>query len=85
MANVNNRRTGLLFSARWLIVFGLGCFAVVVLAHVCESLHLFPFMGWGRRDSAGHYLDLAAALVGVMFLPSGFLTLFLSRFQKHSE
>jgi hypothetical protein len=36
---------------------------VVVLTHVAEALHLFPAMGWGEPDSAGHYVDLASAVL----------------------
>jgi len=41
---------------------GAGCLFVTVLAHVCEGLGILPFMGWGRRDSVGHYLDLSKHL-----------------------
>jgi branched-subunit amino acid transport protein len=45
---------------RWLLVFGFGCLAVVVLTHIAEKLNLFPVMGWGLPDSPGHYLDLVS-------------------------
>jgi hypothetical protein len=30
-------------------------------------------MGWGKAHSAGHYLDLSSAVVGVTLLPVGYL------------
>jgi|SRR5579864_728213 len=57
---------------------GANGFVVVVLAHLCEALHLFPSMKWGLEDSAGHYLDLAGALVGVTFFPIGYLAFAIS-------
>jgi hypothetical protein len=38
---------------RFLQLFGAVCLVVVVLTHIAEAFHLFPEMGWGRRDSAG--------------------------------
>ena len=52
---------------------GAGCFVVVVLAHLCEALGLFPWMRWGLEHSAGHYLDLWSALLGVTLFPLGYL------------
>ena len=54
-------------------VIGTGCLMVVVLLHVSEALHLFPGMGWGLTASAGHYLDLVAAILGLAFFPAGYL------------
>ncbi len=38
----------------FLQLLGAGCLMVVVLAHICEALKLFPSMGWGlerrKRD-----------------------------------
>jgi hypothetical protein len=56
----------------FLQVFGAGCLVMVVVAHVCEAL-LFPWMGWGLQDSAGHYLDLASAVLGLSLFPIGYL------------
>ena len=28
-------------------LLGAGCLVVVALCHVCEGLHLFPWMQWG--------------------------------------
>lgn len=52
---------------------GAGCIVVVVLTHVCEALHLFPAMHWGIEHSAGHYLDLVGAVLGVTLFPVGYL------------
>jgi uncharacterized membrane protein len=38
---------------------------LVVAAHLCERLRLFPSMGWGLPNSVGHYFDLASAVLGV--------------------
>jgi len=38
-------------------------------SHVSEALHLFP--GWGLEHSAGHYLDLSSAVVGLTLFPVG--------------
>jgi hypothetical protein len=46
----------------FLQLFGAGCLVVVVLAHLCEALHLFPWMHWGDEHSIGHYLDLWSAV-----------------------
>ena len=46
---------------------------VVVLTHIAEALHFLPFMGWGEAHSAGHYLDLASAVLAVTLLPVGWL------------
>jgi hypothetical protein len=55
-------------------LFGAGCLIVVVLAHVAERFHLFPCMGWGLPDSAGHYLDLVSAFGGLILFPIGYLS-----------
>lgn len=59
----------------WIFVqlVGAGSLVIVVLAHVCEALQLFPWMGWGFEHSAGHYLDLSSATVGLTMLPLGYL------------
>jgi hypothetical protein len=33
-------------------------------------------MGWGLRNSPGHYLDLSAAILGLAFLPTGYFLAF---------
>ena len=54
-------------------VLGAGGLAMVVLTHVAEALHLFPGMGWGDEHSAGHYLDLTGATLGLILFPIGYL------------
>ena len=54
-------------------VLGAGCLLVVVLAHVCEALQLFPSMHWGLEDSIGHYLDLWSVVLGLTLFPLGYL------------
>jgi hypothetical protein len=50
------------------LVLGAGSLLVMVLTHVAEGLHLFPFMGWGQRRSPGHYLDLVSVYLGIACL-----------------
>ena|SRR5437660_8773054 len=59
---------------------GAGCLVMIVLTHLCEALHLFPWMNWGMEHSVGHYIDLwvpfsasRCFLLGTCFmcLPSG--------------
>ena len=54
-------------------LLGAGCLVVVVLAHICEALYLFPSMEWGLERSAGHYLDLGSAVLGLTSFPLGYL------------
>lgn len=77
--------TGMLFfgSALWfsrtrtaaflLQLVGSGALLIVVLSHLCEAFGFFSWMGWGLEHSAGHYLNLSSAIVGVMLFPAGFL------------
>ena len=46
---------------------------VVVASHICEAIHLLPWMGWGATNSAGHYLDLVSAISGLTLLSFGLL------------
>jgi len=52
---------------------GAGFLLVVVLAHIAEAFHLFPAMGWGLPNSAGHYVDLVSAIAGTILLVAGYL------------
>src|SRR5206468_7482687 len=54
-------------------LLGAGCLVVVVLTHVSEALPLFTWMHWGTRHSAGHYLDLWSAALGLTLFPMGYL------------
>lgn len=56
----------------FLQLLGTTCLVVVVLAHISEALHLFPWMGWGLERSAGHYLDLSSAILGLALFPTGY-------------
>jgi hypothetical protein len=57
----------------FLQLFGAGCLMVVVLSHVFEALHLFPWMRWGDEDSVGHYIDLGSAILGITTFPTGYV------------
>ncbi len=57
----------------FLQLLGAGCLVVVVLAHITEALHLFPWMHWGEAHSVGHYLDLGSAVLGLTLFPMGYL------------
>jgi hypothetical protein len=57
----------------FLQLLGAGCLVVVVLTHVAEALHLFPWMHWGQEHSAGHYLDFSGAVLGLTLFPIGYL------------
>ena len=52
---------------------GIGCFGVMALTHVFEKFSILPDLGWGRPHSVGHFIDLAAALLGVTLVTTGFL------------
>ena len=52
---------------------GAACLLVVVLTHGAEGLHLLPTLNWGDEHSAGHYLDLSSAILGLTLFPMGFL------------
>ena len=54
-------------------LLGAGSLVVMVLTHIFEALRLFPAMQWGLRHSAGHYLDLWSAVLGLTLLPTGYL------------
>jgi succinate dehydrogenase/fumarate reductase cytochrome b subunit len=58
---------------------GAGCLVLVVLTHLCEALHLFPWMHWGSNHSAGHYLNLWSAVLGLTLFPVGYLLHALSK------
>jgi hypothetical protein len=57
----------------FLLLAGSGCLMIMVLTHVCEALDLFPSMRFGEADSAGHYLDLTSAVLGVALLLAGLI------------
>jgi hypothetical protein len=47
---------------------GAACLMSVILTHVAEALHLLQWMRWGDPNSAGHYLDLISAVLGIGLL-----------------
>jgi len=57
----------------FLQLLGAGCLVLVVLTHVSEALHLFPWMHWGLEHSVGHYLDFWSAILGLTLFPIGYL------------
>jgi hypothetical protein len=57
----------------FLQLLGAGCLAIVVLTHLCETLHLFPWMHWGLKHSIGHYLDFWSAALGLTLFSGGYL------------
>lgn len=63
-------------------LIGAGGLLIVVLTHVAETFRLFPFMGFGRPDSIGHYLDLASAVAGLSLLFAGYAA---RRFLRHRD
>jgi fucose 4-O-acetylase-like acetyltransferase len=63
------RRT--LWSAIQLL--GSASLVIVVLTHICEAVRLLPWMHWGAERSAGHYLDLSSAILGVTLFPAAYL------------
>ena len=52
---------------------GAVCITLVVLTHVFEALHILPSMQWGLEHSAGHYVDVAGAILGLTLFPLGYL------------
>jgi hypothetical protein len=57
----------------FLQLVGAGCLVIVVLCHLSEALHLFPWMHWGLEHSVGHYLDFWSAVLGLTSFPIGYL------------
>jgi hypothetical protein len=66
----------------FLQLLGAGSLVVVVLTHVAEALHLFPWMHWGLEHSVGHYLDFWSAVLGLTLFPIGYLLHALA--QRHA-
>ena len=55
-------------------LIGSAFLLIVVLAHVGETYHLLPRMGWGLPNSPGHFLDLFSAIVGITLLVFGYFS-----------
>jgi len=61
------------------------CFlAVVVLAHFAEGLPVFPGLGWGRRNSVGHYIDFISFVAGIGFLIASVVCPMISRVRRRA-
>lgn len=56
----------------FLQLLGAGCLVIMVVTHVCEVLHLLPWMQWGRERSVGHYLDFSSAALGLTLFLAGY-------------
>jgi NTE family protein len=54
-------------------LIGAAFLIIVVFAHLAETYALLPSMGWGLPHSVGHYIDLASAFCGLLFLSGGYL------------
>src|SRR5262245_22267570 len=70
---------------RFLQLLGAANLVMVVLTHVAEAHHVFPAMGWGQPNTAGHYLDLASAILACTLLPLGFIGSALTRHKKRTD
>jgi hypothetical protein len=57
----------------FLQLVGAGCLVIVVLCHLSEALHLFPWMHWGLEHSVGHYIDFLSAFLDLTSFPIGYL------------
>jgi len=53
-------------------LLGAASLVLVVLTHVTEALHLFPWMHWGLEHSVGHYVDFCSAVLGLSLFPIGY-------------
>ncbi len=65
--------------ATTLLAFGTAFFIIVAFAHVFEALTLLPAFGWGRPHSAGHYIDLTAAVLGIILVIAGLIAAWAER------
>ena len=54
-------------------LLGAGCLIAVVLTHISEAFHWFPWMHWGRPNRVGHYIDFWSAAIGLTLFPLGYL------------
>jgi len=66
-----SRRDSALYSL--LQVLGAASLIIVVTTHIFEAVGAFPWMGWGRADSLGHYIDLSSAILALTLFPLGYL------------
>jgi hypothetical protein len=63
----------------FLQLVGAACLVVVVICHLSEALHLFPWMHWGLKHSVGHYVDFWSCVLGLTLFPIGYLFHALTR------
>jgi len=68
-------------TATALLTLGTAFLIVVALTHVFEAFGLLSAFAWGQPDSVGHYIDLGAALLGVVFALSALVTVYVKRDQ----
>jgi len=54
-------------------LIGAACLTIVLVTHFFEQFQLLAWMQWGQEQSAGHYLDLCSAVLGLSFFPTGYL------------
>ena len=64
---------------------GSAFLVIVVLTHICEALSVFDWMGWGREDSIGHYLDFGSAVFGLILFPTGYCLYALTTRKAESD
>ncbi len=57
--------------ATTLLAFGTAFFIIVAFTHIFEALALLPAFGWGWPHSTGHYIDLTAAVLGIILVAAG--------------
>ena len=57
----------------FLQLFGAACLTMMLVTHFFEQFHLLAWMQWGQEQSAGHYVDLCCAILGLVFFPIGYL------------
>jgi len=53
-------------------LIGAACLTIVLVTHFFEPFRLLTWMQWGQEHSAGHYLDLCSAILGLAFFPAGY-------------
>lgn len=54
-------------------LLGASGLMVVLLTHIAEAFELLSWMHWGSEHSAGHYIDLGGAILGLILFPIGYL------------
>ncbi len=54
-------------------LLGAGCLVVVVLTHLCEALHLFPWTHFRLEHGLGYYVNFGSAVLGLTLFPMGYL------------